>query len=142
MTVIPADAVLRLREALYGQLGNVAEELASAERDPAREAHGAWAEPVARFDRARALLDQIGWNERDPEHDAQIDLDQHRAVILEALTEALENERYLLDQPGNLAEPQRQRAYGHALIIESFLETLRERSDDVGSEDTTGGARW
>ena len=32
MTTIPAEAVIRLREALYGQLGYIAEELASAAR--------------------------------------------------------------------------------------------------------------
>jgi hypothetical protein len=78
MTTIPAEAVIRLREALYGQLGYIAEELASAARTPGHEINDEWSEPVARFDRTCALLDQIGWNEHDPEQDVEIDLDQHR----------------------------------------------------------------
>ena len=121
MTTIPADAVLRLREALYGQLGDVAEELASASRQPGREVHDEWSGAVARFDRTRALLDEIGWSERDPERDAEIDLDQHRQVIVVALSDQLEAEHYLMAEQGQTAAQQRQRARGHALTIESFM---------------------
>jgi hypothetical protein len=92
MTAIPAAAVLRLREALYSQLGKVAEELDQIVVSAGR-AHDDWSEPVARFDRTRALLDVLGWNERDPELDVEIDLDRHRRVIVEALSEAPAPER-------------------------------------------------
>jgi|CZKG01.1.fsa_nt_gi hypothetical protein len=121
MTTIPADAVLRLREALYGQLGDIAEELASLVRTPGHERHTEWSEPVARFDRTRALLDEIGWNEPDPEQRAEIDLDQHRQVIVAALSDQLESERYLMAEQGPAAEQQRQRAYARALTIETFM---------------------
>ncbi|MFI4977378.1 MAG: hypothetical protein ACHQC8_01675 [Solirubrobacterales bacterium] len=124
MITIPAKAVLRLREALYSQLGDVAEELASADRRPGREVHDEWSEAVARFDRARALLDEIGWTESDPERDAEIDLDRHRQVIVAALSDQLEAERYLMADKGRAAESQRQRAYGRALIIECFAESV------------------
>ena len=50
-TTIPADAALLLRGALYGQLGDVAEEIASARRRPQanRAQVDEWAEPVARY---------------------------------------------------------------------------------------------
>jgi hypothetical protein len=121
MTNIPAEAVLRLREALYSQLGYIAEELASLARTPGREINDEWSEPVARFDRTRALLDQIGWSERDPEQDVEIDLDRHRQVILAALNDHLSIERYLMSEEGDHAAGQRQRAHARALTIESFM---------------------
>jgi hypothetical protein len=121
MITIPADAVLRLREALYSQLGDVAEELASADRRPGREVHDEWSEAVARFDRTRALLDEIGWSERDPERDVEVDLDRHRHVIVDALSDQLDAEHFLMAEHGQAAEKQRQRARDHALTIASFM---------------------
>ena len=121
MTTIPADAVLRLREALYGQIGDVAEDLATATRQPGREAREEWTEPVASFDRTRTLLDQISWNERDPEQDAEIDLDQHRQVIVEALSAQLETEHHLMSERGPAAAQQRRRARSYAHTIETFM---------------------
>jgi hypothetical protein len=121
MTIIPAEAVLRLREALYSELGDVAEEMATADRRPGRELTDDWSAPVARFDRTRALLDEIGWRHSDPEQDAQIDLDLHRQVIVEALTKALETECYLIAEQGPRAEKQRRNAYARAATIESFM---------------------
>jgi hypothetical protein len=121
MTTIPAEAVIRLREALYSQLGYIAEELASLARTPGREINDEWSEPVARFDRTRALLDQIGWNERDPEPDVEIDLDQHRQEIVAAFSDHLEIERYLMSEQGDHAAGQRQRAQARALTIETFM---------------------
>jgi len=120
MTTIPAEAVVQLREALYSELGNVAQELdeivVTAER-----VHDGWSDPVARFDRTRALLDEIGWNERDPERDAEINLDRHRQVIKEALSEALEGEHHLMSEKGEGAVQQRSRARARAATIEAFM---------------------
>jgi hypothetical protein len=122
MTTIPAKAVLRLREALYGELGDVAEELASVSRRPrARQQRDKWAQPVARFDRTRALLDGIGWVQRDPEQDVEIDLDRHRQAIVEALTAALEGERHLMAERGARAKQQRRNAHARAVRIEAFM---------------------
>jgi hypothetical protein len=122
MTTIPAEAVLRLREALYGELGDVAEELASVSRRPrARQQRDKWAQHLARFDRNRALLDEIGWVQRDPERDTEIDLARHRQAIVEALTAALESERHLMAEQGARAEQQRRNAHARAVTIESFM---------------------
>lgn len=123
MTTISAEAVLRLREALYGQLGEVAEELTPIILSRERE-HADWSEPVARFDRTRALLDEIGWNERDPERDVAIDLDQHREVIIDALREALATEQHFMAEQGDHAAVQRQRAYARALTIETWAASV------------------
>ncbi len=120
MTTIPAEAVVRLREALHSELGNVAQELDEIVVTSGR-AHDDWSPPVARFDRTRVLLDEIGWNERDPERDAEIDADQHGQVIVAALSDLLESERYLMAEEGPAVEKQRQRASAHALTIETFM---------------------
>jgi len=124
-TTIPADAALLLRRALYGQLGDVAEELASARRqpqaDPAQVAE--WHEPVARFDRTRALLDVIGWSDRDPEQDVGIDLDAHRQVIEQALSDELASEHHLMSERGDAAAGQRERARGRAQALEAFAQS-------------------
>jgi hypothetical protein len=110
MTIIPADAVLRLRDALYSHLGEAAEELASIVRSQGRE-HADWSEPVARFDRTRAVLDVTGWN-------------QHREVIGDALRDALATERHFMAEQGDHAAGQRQRAYTRALTIETWAKNV------------------
>jgi hypothetical protein len=121
---IPADAVLQLRGALYSELGDVAEELASAVRPPEREASDEWPKLVARFDRTRAVLDVIGWTERDPERDVEIDLDLHRRVIVDALSDALEGERDLMLEEGDAAKEQREHAGQRAKVIEAFAASV------------------
>jgi hypothetical protein len=123
MTTIPAAAVLRLREALYSELGNAAAEIDAIRVTP-RRAHDDWSPPVARFDRTRALLDELGWNERDPEHDTEINLDQHRQVIVAALNAQLEVEHHLMSEKGDAAKTQRQRAYARALTIETWAKSI------------------
>ena len=59
---IPADVVVQLREALFGQLGDVAQGLEAVIVRPAAARRREWVEPVALFDRARAVLDLIGWD--------------------------------------------------------------------------------
>jgi hypothetical protein len=124
MSIIPAQAVLLLHEALYMQLGDVAEELATAARPPGREASGEWLKAVARFDRTRILLDAIGWNEDDPERDAEIDLNRHRQVIVAALTDELSVEHDLMDTDD---QRQRERAETNAAVAERFLAELEGR---------------
>lgn len=121
MTTIPAEAVLRLRESLYLQLGTVAEDLASANRTPRREIDPDWPEGVARFDRIRALLDEIDWTESSPEHDREIDLDTHRQIITTALSWQLEIEHDLMADQQPSAAGQRERARTNARVIEAFM---------------------
>jgi hypothetical protein len=122
MTIIPAEAAVQLREALYSELGNVAQELDEIVVTNER-AQDNWSEPVARFDRTRTLLDEIGWNERDHEHDVEINLDRHRQVIEESLSEALERERFLMSERGEGAAQQRSRARARAATVEAFMAT-------------------
>ncbi len=129
MTTIPAVAVPRLREALYSELGNVAGELDEIVVTNER-AQDDWSEPVARFDRARALLDVLGWNERDPERDVEVNLDRHREVIEDALSAELDRERFLTSEQGHAAERQRRKARARALTIEAWAESVGLKLDE------------
>jgi hypothetical protein len=120
MISIPAEAVVQLREALYSELGKVAQELDEIVVTTGR-AQDDWSPPVARFDRTRALLDEIGWNERDPERDVEINPDRHRRVMVEALSEAREGEHYLMSEKGEHAAQQRRNAHARAATIEAFM---------------------
>lgn len=121
-TSIPADAARRLREALCHELGGVGEEMASLDRNP--DAH-AWGRHLGYFDALRAALDELGWSGAQG---AEIDLDRHRRVIVDALSEALEGERHLIDEAErNLdapdAEDQRREAQARADVIEAWAES-------------------
>jgi hypothetical protein len=120
-TTIPAAVVLQLRGALYHQLGSTAEDLASVDYSPPADRLSEWSEPIARFDRARALLDRIGWCAPDPERDVEIDLDRHRRVIADALGQDLLICRSLASEKGE-AEDQRERARAQVVLIEAFAE--------------------
>ncbi|HYM53931.1 MAG TPA: hypothetical protein VES97_01105 [Solirubrobacteraceae bacterium] len=124
MATVPADAVLRIREALYAQLGKAAEDLADASWKPERGAE--WAEPVARFDRNRALLDEIGCNEPGAEW-AEIDLDTHWQTIVTALHWDLGTYEHLADTQD---ADQRERATANAAAIERLLGELEGGDDD------------
>jgi hypothetical protein len=120
MTTIPAAAVVQLREALFSELGTVSQELDEIVVTSER-ARADWSEPVARFDRTRALLDEIGWNEVQQESDVEIDLDRHRQVIEEALSDALDLDRFLMSEQGQGAAQQRSKAHARAATIEEFM---------------------
>jgi hypothetical protein len=121
-TTIPAPVVTELRGALYHQLGGTAEDLASVHYEPPTERLSEWSEPLARVDRARALLDRIGWCAPDPERDVEIDLDRHRRVIVDALGHDLILCRSLASEKGDAAKD-RERARAQAVLIEAFAES-------------------
>jgi hypothetical protein len=134
-TTVPAAVVLELRGALYHQLGSTAEDLASADYDPPADRLSEWSEPLARLDRARVLLDRIGWVRSNPETGAEIDLDRHRRVILDALGTDLSIQR-------SLAGERDVRASAHVLAIEAFaasadLDLDRDHEQRITVPDDT-----
>jgi hypothetical protein len=129
MTItVPAGVVWQLREALYGLLGSIAEDLASIPRGPRADAGALaeWSEPIARLDDARAVLDALGWVEPHPEHerDIEIDLDAHRQTITDALRDELASERHLAEEEGDAAKEQREHAGQRAQVIETFAASV------------------
>jgi len=118
-TTIPAAILPGLRGALYHQLGGTAEEMAALAYEPPA---AGWRELIARFDRARALLDRVGWVAPDPEQDVPIDLDRHRRVLADALANELLVRRSLASEPGEGADIER--AGAEVLMIEPFVQAV------------------
>jgi Mn-dependent DtxR family transcriptional regulator len=96
--VVPPAMVGYLRESLHCEVGKAGEEIASASfRMDCRQHPECYEKPLAHLDRARALLDRIGWKQ-EPQHEVRVDLREHRQAILEALRlEALVVEDLLHD---------------------------------------------
>jgi hypothetical protein len=90
----------------------------------------AWCEPLERFDRIRAVLDTTGWCER-----GEIDLDEHREALQEALALGLETERSLMAEGGEAAKDQRHDAYRQALEIETFMHAAGLEIPPEGGPD-------
>jgi hypothetical protein len=86
--IVPAAIVRELRGALYIAMSSAAEQLASLgyERGTTLDQWQKW---TATFDRARSLLDRIGWQDREPETDVELDIDHHRRALTDTLGEDL-----------------------------------------------------
>lgn len=134
-TTIPAEAVRLLRAGLYDALGEFREAIDSVIVSPDCERHGdLLAEPVAKFDRARAVLDVIGWSEHEHEPDAVIDLDPHRPAIQAALSEQLRFERDRIAEATD--DSVRMRADLAQIAIERFaLSASLDLTSQEGGEE-------
>jgi hypothetical protein len=87
---VPAEMAEHLRSGLHSGIGDAAETIAQIASEAGREQHPEWyREPLARFDRVRALLDVIGWSATDPAVEVSVDLCEHRQAVLDALGVAM-----------------------------------------------------
>jgi hypothetical protein len=121
VVVVPGDVVVGLREGLFSELAHFVGDLDQVVVRPAHMREGAWVEPVARFDRARAVLDLIGWENRDPEVDVEVDMRWYGQATRDALGMELDSMRHLAEaEEGQECE----RAMASAGIIERFLAGL------------------
>lgn len=93
---IPADIVRELRSALYVAMSGAAEELATLGYERGTT-FARWQTWTATFDRARSLLDRIGWQDREPETDVQLDTDVHRRALTDTLAADLRLMRSIAD---------------------------------------------
>lgn len=90
MLTVPAEMAEHLRSGLHSGIGDAAETIAQVVGETGREQHPEWyREPLAHFDRVRALLDLIGWSATDPAVEVRADLSEHRQAILDALGVAM-----------------------------------------------------
>ncbi|MGD1056313.1 MAG: hypothetical protein ABR992_02770 [Solirubrobacteraceae bacterium] len=119
--VVPGDVVVILRGALFLELAGFAGELESVASTAAHMRDRGWVVPVARFDRARAVLDQLGWESRDPEVDVVLDMRWYGRTIREALERELDSLRDLAQED---AGAQCEWAMASAGVIERFLAGL------------------
>ena len=120
---IPARIVRYLREGLHTRLGMAAEDIGEANHEGGRLRPVLYAEPLERFDHARALLDLIGWKDKADEGPAIVNLVGHRSVLLAVLQAQLETERNMTNEDPALkgAEKQIDCARKRVAEIEQFL---------------------
>jgi Tfp pilus assembly protein PilN len=86
IVTVPAELVGALRNALHSVLGEAAEEVSAVSVTPDRERHPErYQEPRMMLEGACGLLDMIGWVAPSLACAAQIDLVEHRAVLLRGL---------------------------------------------------------
>jgi hypothetical protein len=116
-TTITAPVARELREALYDQLGKVAEDMPVDRRVLTRDQLKEWTRVVSRFDRARGLLDRIGWI-TEGERDATIDLAAHRRGLIDALGDDLAAWQSVEESES------REDARERILLIESFAASV------------------
>lgn len=84
--VVPAGMVTYLRDGLLSEIVDATSNLHNAgTRTTTMSKPGWYREPLAFFDRHRVLMDLIGWEYTDTQADVQIDLQEHREAVLEAL---------------------------------------------------------
>ena len=120
-TVVPGEVVVALREGLVCLLAEAAGDVDAVAVRSARVRVGEWGEPVARFDRVRAVLDLIGWEEQDPEGDVEVELCWYGQTVVDALVTDLDSTLHLAEAREG---EQHERAIRKAGVIERFLATL------------------
>jgi hypothetical protein len=110
---------------------------------------GSHEKPLAHLDRARAVLDQIGWK-HEP-HEVRVDLREHRQALLEALRlEALVVEDLLRDAMRTDAEraergepPQRATQARQAAALREFVTSVEAQVSALEIVQTRqSSARW
>jgi DNA-binding XRE family transcriptional regulator len=88
--VIPAEMVTCLRDGLLSEIVDATSNVHHAgTHTPTMSKPGWYREPLAYFDRHRVLMDLIGWEYTDTQAEVQIDLQEHRDAVLEALRSRL-----------------------------------------------------
>ena len=124
---IPARIVRYLREGLHTRLGMAAEDIGEANHGGGRLRPVLYAEPLERFDQARALLDLIGWKDELDEGPAIVELADHRPAFVAALQAQLETERNMTNEDPALKGAEKQIACARQRFaeIEQFLASAK-----------------
>jgi hypothetical protein len=120
---IPAECVAILRSSLLSQIGIPAGQVEEASMTHEKENHPEWFRvPLAEIDEHRAVVDRLGWADRDTEESVSLDLGAHRNVIVKALHTRLEVERdYMQIDDVRGVQEQYATAALNSRVIEGFL---------------------
>jgi predicted RNA-binding protein len=129
---IPAARIPGVRDGLLCLLGDAAEAVNAAVDRRDRELHPEWFVPARDlFERACALLDQIGWDGTLQPQATRIDLDEHGCTLQEAVEVVLEvaetdvEEADLTDRErAERGEPSRRDQFEHRLVGLQVLLTV------------------
>jgi hypothetical protein len=131
ITTIPAAVVCELRGSLCNHLIGLSEQIGVVGHEPRNvEQLARWSDPIAAFDRGRALLDRIGWIACDDEADAEIDLERYRWTVEHILGSDLDLFRSIVREQGGTTDAERQNAVAKAHAIEEFAESIGLRLDE------------
>jgi hypothetical protein len=143
MLVVPAGMLGELRCGLHNVLGQAAEDVSEVTVRQARERHPEWHdEPLQHLDRARALLDLIGWAESGPPAAVRVDLGKHRWALLGALEIALlagsdevqEAEKVDAERAQRGQAPKRDATLVRVLAVREFILTVEDQVRALGAQ--------
>lgn len=123
--LIPAELVPLLRTALMSEIGNPADAISEASMAPKRTRHPErFMRPLRELDEYRAALDAVGWSDPEQEQPVQLDLDQYRDAIGEALRTWLEIEQeYMEEEARHKDDAGYAKAARKAQLIAEFIAT-------------------
>lgn len=120
ITTVPDDIAPLVRGGLYITLARCGSDFESA---CALDIPGDITDAVARFDRARALLDYIGWGKKKPGA-ITIDRRKHGPALIETLEDEWDAWEGLAEAVTTETAAGRRRARAKAKLVEQFLDTL------------------
>lgn len=146
MLTVPAGMVRDLRTGLHSVLGQAAQDVSIVTDRRGRERHPEWyRDPLGRFDRARALLDLVGWAETDARGSVSLDLNTHCWALRGALDVALlvgcddimearktsgRKSKRKKAKPNDDSE--RERTVVRVLVLHQFILTVEQQAKKLG----------
>jgi hypothetical protein len=139
---VPARMVGEARYGLHSVLGQAAQDISVITDRKGRESRGEWyREPLERFDRARALLDMLGWGDPGRPTEALVDAREHGWALLKGLEVSLIvgdedlNEAGLIDR--ERAATGRSRKEGETVlrvsVLREYVTAVEEHLARLGS---------
>lgn len=143
MLTVPAPLVEHLRTGLHSEIGTAAEDISKIVSRSCREQHPDWyREPLGRFDRARSLLNLIGWGEIHPPVEVRVDLDRHRRALAEALAVALATGQDDLQEAEETDAQSHKRGGSRKHVTASkHIVALQALIEEVEADRKQGGSR-
>jgi hypothetical protein len=147
LVAVPAEMVGMLCDGLIGALGNAAEMISEAVAVSARVRPAGWFRAsLARLDRVRALLDELGWGEDDPPVRVDVDLREHGAAVREALAVALPTIRADLveadvvdaDRARQGLPPKREATIARVRALREFTAAVKAGLEMLAREESEG----
>jgi hypothetical protein len=147
LVAVPAGVVGMLCDGLIGALGDGAETLSQEVAASARVRPAGWFRaPLARLNRVRALLDELGWGEDDPPVRVDVDLREHGAAIREALAvelptiraDLMEADTVDADRTRRGLAPKREATIGRVRALREFATAVKAGLDVLAREASEG----
>ena len=125
---IPAEHVALVRAGLIAEMRSAADEVGTVAELATREtryARSRWKAAFAHLDRARSLLDVIGWHVNRRPHDVEVNLRAHHDALLAGLHMQIEAER---GHAESLPKDQRDQTDTHMAALSDLIEQAEEWS--------------